>query len=175
MKIFIFSLLLTVQAYAQVFTTSTGDTRIHFSGSILKEASNRKSSIIFRNLNNGSQEFTLILEMADFSFPSEFQSEVFHDAFESFYFPQMRFKGVLKDAINLNQEGSQTVSIPMTVFIRKQSFKKDLRVSFEVQTGLLTVHMDETMDMRTLNVPYAGQGSEIGESMKMRVSAELMK
>lgn len=173
MRFLLISLLLISSAFAQVYNTSEGSTHLQFAGSILKEGSNTKSTLIFRNTPEGKQDLSLVLEVDDFEFSDNLQLEVFQDAFDTQYFPQMRFKAYLPQNFDMSREGIQMLEIPFTISIRKRSFQDVMKISFEVRNKSVFISAVHTFDLKKLEVPYAGRGSEVGELAKMFLKAEL--
>ncbi len=163
------------QTFSQVFVTEKSLTELEFNGTLMSNGMS-KSGIVTLRETPKTQELLVVLEVADFKFEDPMQEEDFNDVFmESSLFPQIRMSATISEKIDLTKDGIYIISIPTKMTIRRNSKTTDLKIRLEITGNRMTFAFEKDLLLTDYQIPYAGQGSEIGTNARMKLLAHMLK
>jgi hypothetical protein len=161
--------------FSQVFVTEKSLTELAFNGTMMGSGHSKTGIVTLRETPK-TQELLIVLEVADFKFQDEIQEDDFNDTFmESSLYPQIRLSATLNEKIDLTKDGIYILSIPAKMTIRRNSKTSDFKVRLEITGDRMTFAFEKDLALTDYQIPYAGQGSEIGTNAKMKLFAHMIR
>lgn len=162
-------------AFSQVFVTEKSMTELQFTGTMMGTGASHTGIVTLRETPK-TQELLIVLEVADFKFSDQYQDDEFNETFmESYLYPQIRISASIKEKIDLTKDGIYVLNIPSKMTIRRNSKETGFKVRLEITGKKMTFAFEKDLQLVDYQIPYAGQGSEIGAHAKMKLLAHLFQ
>ena len=137
-KLLIFSLLISVNSFGQLYATQNGETSF-FSETPVENisASNKTVGAI---LNIATNEMAVSMKMAAFDFPNKLMQEHFNENYmESEKFPTGTFKGKILEAIDYTKNGNYDVTAKGQLTIHGVTQARDLKGKLTVENQKISL------------------------------------
>ncbi len=148
-------------------------TELEFTGTLIGTGASRTGVVTLRETPK-TQELLIVLEVADFKFADQNQEFEFNDTFmETALYPQIRISASIKEKIDFSKDGIYILSIPARMTIRRNPKEADFKVRIEITGKKMTFAFEKDLNLMDYQIPYAGQGSEIGAHARMKLLAHL--
>lgn len=162
-------------AHSQVYVTEKSMTELEFNGTMMGTGASRSGVVSLRETPK-TQELLIVLEVADFKFSDQYQDDEFNDTFmETALYPQIRISASIKEKIDLTKDGIYILSIPSKMTIRRNSKETEFKVRLEITGKKMTFAFEKDLQLVDYQIPYAGQGSEIGANARMKILAHMFQ
>lgn len=172
---FLFVILFSLSAQAQVYFSETAQSIFDFNGTLIKRGFNSKGAATITS-PAGKKFLRVVFEVKDFNFATDFEYSEFNDEFfESQYFPQIRISGDIPAAVDFSKNGLYEAEMAMQFTMRQIPKKRMMKVFFQVNGDDITVTFKEIIKLNEYNIPYAGTGSDIGADALFDFKAELVR
>lgn len=161
--------------FSQVFVTEKSLTALEFNGTMMGHGQSKTGIVTLRETPK-TQELLVVLEVADFKFDDQLQEDDFNDTFmESALYPQIRLSATINEKIDLTKDGIYIISLPLKMTIRRNSKTSDFKIRLEISGNRMTFAFEKDLLLTDYQIPYAGQGSEIGTNATMKLLAHLIR
>lgn len=133
--------LLSENAFAQMFSTSGGNTKFSASTPLENiEAENKKSQVI---LNTANGEIAIRMNMRDFVFPNKLMQEHFNENYiESEKYPTATFAGKVDKAPDYAKDGDYDVSATGKFTVHGVTRERTIKGKMKVEGGKITISSD---------------------------------
>lgn len=128
-------------AFAQLFSTSGGNTKFSASTPLENiEAENKKSQVI---LNTANSELAVRMNMRDFVFPNKLMQEHFNENYiESEKYPTATFSGKIDKAPDYTKEGDYDVSATGKFTVHGVTKERTIKGKMKIEGGKITISSD---------------------------------
>lgn len=128
-------------AFAQLFSTSAGNTRFSASTPLENiEAENKKSQVI---LNTANGELAVRMNMRDFVFPNKLMQEHFNENYmESEKYPTATFSGKIEKAPDYTKDGDYDVSATGKFTVHGVTKERTIKGKLKIEGGKITILSD---------------------------------
>jgi len=133
--------LLSGTAFAQMFSTSAGNTQFSASTPLENiEAENKKSQVILNTANN---EIATRMNMREFSFPNKLMQEHFNENYiESAKYPTATFAGKVDKAPDYSKDGDYDVSATGKFTVHGVTKERTIKGKMKIGGGKITISSD---------------------------------
>ncbi len=133
--------LLSGNVFAQMFSTSGGNTKFSASTPLENiEAENKKSQVI---LNTANGEIAIRMNMREFVFPNKLMQEHFNENYiESEKYPTATFSGKVDKAPDYTKDGNYDVSATGKFTVHGVAKERTIKGKMKIEGGKITVSSD---------------------------------
>ncbi|MCF0072340.1 YceI family protein [Dyadobacter sp. CY261] len=133
--------LLSGNAFAQMFSTSAGNTKFSASTPLENiEAENKKSQVI---LNTANSEIAIRMNMREFVFPNKLMQEHFNENYiESEKYPTATFAGKVDKAPDYTKDGDYEVSATGKFTVHGVTKERTIKGKMKIEGGKITINSD---------------------------------